>query len=224
MVSDIAWGTARGSAGTDPLRHRGLRAPIEQHSVQVSDRPLVALFGCGSLSILIAVSGCGSSPARSSSTAANSRADVDVVLTGPLSGSFATCRLDKDGDVGDTVLGGYVVEASGTRVGTAVFVVVHVGSLIPGDYLLAPGIGLPTGSRAVGTLTVSPLTGRTLPVVTFGQRDGSAQAVFLTQTGELHVAPDGSTTITADLIDQQATQQIPDHPVISGSWRCSASS
>src|ERR1700683_2742834 len=101
-------GTARGSAGTHPLRRRGLRAPIEQHSVQVSDRPLVSLLGCGSLSILIAVSGCGSSPARSSSTAANSKADVDVVLTGPLSGSFATCRLDKDGDAGDTVLGGYV--------------------------------------------------------------------------------------------------------------------
>ncbi len=75
----------------------------------------------------------------------------------------------------------------------------------------------------MGTLTVSPLAGRPLPIVALGQRyGGESQAIFPTQTGTLQVATDGSTTIRTDLIDQQATQQIADHPLISGTWRCAA--
>jgi hypothetical protein len=95
--------------------------------------------------------------------------------------------------------------------------------LAPGAYFLATGTGAPEGSRAVGSLTVSPLAGKPLPIVTLGQRyGGESKAIFLTQSGTLQVATDGSTTIRTDLIDQQATQQISDHPLISGTWRCAA--
>jgi hypothetical protein len=171
----------------------------------------------------VGFSACGSPQSVTSATPTLSKTLIQVALTGPLSGSFTACRTDTDGALNATVLSGTVVDASGDEIGTAEFDVVHVGKLAPGAYFLATGTGAPAGSRAVGTLTITPLAGRPLPVVTLGQKyGGESQAIFLTQTGTLHVANDGSTTIRTDLIDQQATQQIADHPLISGTWRCAA--
>jgi hypothetical protein len=175
------------------------------------------------LVIAIGLSACGSQAPLTSATPTTTNALISVALSGSLSGSFVSCRSSDDHGVSGTVLRGTVVDDSGEEVGTAEFLVLHVGTLIPGTYLLSTGVGRPTGSRAVGTLTVTPLAGRELPAVTVGQRYGrSSLAVFLTQTGTLAVGTDGAATIRTDLIDFEATRQTPDHPVISGTWHCAS--
>jgi hypothetical protein len=186
---------------------------------------------CGAILGLTVVAGCGSQAAVPSaavkSAAPSTSSAVNVVLTGALSGHFTTCVTtvfaSSSGPKRSTILRGTVADQAGTEIGTSDFGLVSGDPLRPGIYTLHPDVAAPSGYRAVGTLTVTPDPGKDLPPVTIGQRLGtSTQATFLTSPGSLEVAADGSVAIQADLIDLQATQQTPNHPIISGTWRCAS--
>jgi hypothetical protein len=166
------------------------------------------------------LSACAS-PVGAPSAPPAAKSFVHVTLTGPLPGRFATCTSRAEGPGFLTDLVGMVMDASGKPVGSSDFGLISGGRLVAGQYVLRTDKAPPTGFRAVGTLTVTPQAGEQLPPVTNGQKyEGSSQATFLTHSGSLTVSSDGAVAIQTDLIDLQATQQTPNHPVISGSWRC----